>query len=134
MIFNPDCGWCDFNLGTFHGTPSYITNVPVDLLTTIYDYLTTGTGIAYFDEEGSEFSLAFTPYSLFIIEEKECPVLFDFSGLNIKELILNTVNSIANNVDTWSSFSSFNEEDYDESKAELTNLISSIRHKLNRTS
>jgi hypothetical protein len=37
MISNPKYGWCDFkiednNSNEFFGTPSYITNVPVDLL------------------------------------------------------------------------------------------------------
>jgi len=80
MICNPDFGWCNFNLGAFHDTPRYVTNVPVDLLTAINDYLTTETGIACFDEEGSNFSLIFTPHSLFIIEEKAKAILYDFSN------------------------------------------------------
>lgn len=32
MISNPKNGWCNFKLGDFEGTPSYITDVPIDLL------------------------------------------------------------------------------------------------------
>lgn len=67
MICNPSFGWCNFNLGTFHDTPRYVTNVPIDLLTAINDYLTTGTGIACFDEKGSDFYYVCSHYSLFII-------------------------------------------------------------------
>lgn len=51
MINNPKNGWCDFDLGYFHGTPSYLTNVPIDLLSAFKDYLYSGTGICWFDEE-----------------------------------------------------------------------------------
>ena len=81
MISNPKYGWCNFDLKVFHGTPSYLTDVPVDLLNAFIQYHTTGTGIAWFDEEGTEFTLVITPYSLFIIEEKNEPVLYDFSEI-----------------------------------------------------
>lgn len=29
MITNPRCGWCNFELGDFKGSPSYLTDVPV---------------------------------------------------------------------------------------------------------
>lgn len=50
MISNPKNGWCDFNLGDFHGTPSYLTNVPIDLLIAFKEYLYLGAGICWFDE------------------------------------------------------------------------------------
>ena len=60
MISNPKHGWCDFMLSDekdnlFVGTPSYVTNVPVDLLQAFLDYKTKGQGIAWFNEEGTEF-------------------------------------------------------------------------------
>ena len=70
MISNPKHGWSNFDLKTFHGTPSYLTDVPVDLLNAFIQYHLTGTGVAWFDEEGAEFTLVITPHSLFIIEEK----------------------------------------------------------------
>ena len=37
MISNPKHGWCNFKLRTFEGTPSYLTDVPVDLLKAFID-------------------------------------------------------------------------------------------------
>lgn len=71
MIYIPKYGWCNFELGTFKGTYSYLTDVPVDLLTAFIDCHTKGYGIAWFDEEETAFSFILTLYSLFIIEEKE---------------------------------------------------------------
>ena len=47
MISNPKHGWCNFMLSDekdnlFVGTPSYVTNVPVDLLQAFLDYKTKG--------------------------------------------------------------------------------------------
>ena len=53
MISNPRFGWCNFELGDFKGSPSYLTDVPVDLLDAFIDYHTKGYGVAVFDEEGS---------------------------------------------------------------------------------
>ena len=36
MISDPKHGWCNFKLRTFEGTPSYLTDVPVDLLEAFY--------------------------------------------------------------------------------------------------
>lgn len=104
MISKPDYGWCDFDLGIFHGTPSYLTDVPIDLLNAFIQYHTTGAGIAWFDEEGTEFTLVITPYSLFIIEEKDEPVLRDFSELNIDNLEKELIEDIERDLVGWSEF------------------------------
>ena len=64
MISDPRYGWCRFNLGTFEGTPSYLTDVPVDLLDAFLDYHVKGCGTAWFDEEGTEFTLVLTPQTV----------------------------------------------------------------------
>ena len=104
MISNPKYGWCDFDLKSFHGTPSYLTDVPVDLLNVFIQYHATGTGIAWFDEEGTEFTLVITPYSLFIIEEKDKPVLHDFSEINIGNLEKELIEDIEKDLTGWSEF------------------------------
>jgi hypothetical protein len=86
MISNPENGWCDFKLGDFHGEPSYLVDVPVELLNMFINFHKTGAGVAWFDEEGSEFTIVLNPYSLFIIEECDEPVLHDLSELNIYHL------------------------------------------------
>ena len=77
MITNPKYGWCDFELGNFKGSPSYLTDVPIELLDAFLDYHIKGYGVAIFDEEGSWFTLVMTEYNLgiYIIHEKEYPVL-----------------------------------------------------------
>ena len=104
MISNPKHGWCDFDLRSFHGSPSYLTDVPVDLLNFFIQYHATGTGIAWFDEEGTEFTLVITPYSLFIIEEKDEPVLHDFSEINIGNLEKELIEDIEKDLTGWSEF------------------------------
>lgn len=104
MISNPKNGWCNFKLGNFVGTSSYLTDVPVDLLNVFIDYHTKGNGIAWFDEEGTEFSLVITPYSLFIIEEKENPILYDFSEMKIEKLEKELIEDIESDIDNWQHF------------------------------
>lgn len=104
MISNPKHGWSNFDLKAFHGTPSYLTDVPVDLLNAFIQYHTTGTGIAWFDEEGTEFTLVITPYSLFIIEEKDEPVLHDFSEINTNNLEKELIEDIEKDLIGWSEF------------------------------
>ena len=74
MISNPQYGWCYFKLGNFEGHPSYLTDVPVDILDAFISYHTNGCGIAYFDEEGTDFMLILSPYLAFIIEENLCRI------------------------------------------------------------
>lgn len=102
MITNPKYGWCDFKLRTFEGTPSYLTNVPMNLLNAFIDYNTKGHGMAWFDEEGTEFTLVITPYSLFIIEEIGEPVLHDFSEMKIENLEKELIADLETDLDGWS--------------------------------
>lgn len=104
MISNPKHGWSNFDLKVFHGTPSYLTDVPVDLLNAFIQYHVTGTGIVWFDEEGTEFTLVITPYSLFIIEEKDEPVLHDFSEMDIDNLEKELIEDIEKDLTGWSEF------------------------------
>lgn len=104
MISNPKHGWCNFKLGTFEGTPSYLTDVPIDILTAFIDYHNKGCGVIWFDEEGTEFTLVITPYSLFIIEEKEKPILHDFSEMKIDNMEKELIKDIETNLESWANF------------------------------
>ncbi len=103
MISNPKHGWCNFDLGTFHGTPSYTTSVPMNLLDAFIQYHTTGTGIAWLDEEGTWFTFVITPYSRFIIEEKDKSVLHEFSG-RIDNLEKELIEDIEKDLTGWAEF------------------------------
>ena len=78
--------------------------MPVDLLEAFIDLHTKGAGIAWFDEEGTEFTLVLTPYSLFIIEEKDKPVLHDFSEMKIENLEKELIEDIEKDLVGWSEF------------------------------
>ena len=106
MISNPKSGWCDFQLGNFKGTPSYLTDVPIDLLNAFVDYHTKGYGVAVFDEEGSLFTLIITSYNLgvFIIEEKDGSILHDFCGFQLEDLEEELIQDIEKDLIGWSKF------------------------------
>lgn len=120
MISNPKRGWCDFKLRTFEGTPSYLTDVPIDLLTAFTDYHTNGCGVAWFDEEGTEFSLVITPYSLFIIEKNDKPILHDFSEMKIENIEKEIIEDIESDLYGWINFMA--DDDPEEAKQHETNI------------
>lgn len=124
MISNPKHGWCDFKLRTFEGTPSYLTDVPIDLLAAFIDYHTKGCGVAWFDEEGTEFSLVITPYSLFIIEEKDKPILYDFSEMKIENIEKELISDIESDMYGWINFTT------DDDPEEVKQHETGIRQKL----
>ena len=103
MISNPKFGWCNFNIDNFSGHPSYLTDVPVDLLDAFIDYYTRGYGVAIFDEEGSFFTLVLTRYNwgIFLIEEKNDSVLYDFSDMDSDNLAKELISDIENDLNGW---------------------------------
>lgn len=106
MISNPRYGWCSFELGDFKGSPSYLTDVPVELLDAFLDYHTKGYGVAVFDEEGSYFTLVMTAYNwgIFIIEEKDYPVLHNLCDFDVDDLKEELVRDIERDMNGWSEF------------------------------
>lgn len=120
MISNPKHGWCDFKLGTFVGTPSYLTDVPIDILNTFINYHKHGVGASWFDEEGSEFTLVINPYSIFVIEEKDQPVLHDFSEIKLDNLEKELITDIESNLNGWADFIvSDDKDDFHTHRAEI---------------
>lgn len=127
MISNPKHGWCNFDLGMFHGTPSYTTDVPMNLLDAFIQYHTTGTGIAWLDEEGTWFTLVITPYSRFIIEEKDKSVLYEFSE-RIGNLEKELIEDIEKDLVGWSEFFiSDDKEEIIKHKNEIKNKIAMLK-------
>lgn len=143
MISNLKSGWCLFTLSDdknqlyCSGTPSYATNVPVDLLQAFLDYKINSQGMAWFDEEGTEFTLVLNPYSMFVIDENEdyegCKSsLYDFSELNIDNLIKELIQDIESDLDEWSMFDydGYDEEQIKVNKEHIRNLICQLKEKL----
>lgn len=128
MISNPYAGWCNFKLRSFKGTPSYLTDVPVDLLEAFIDLHTKGTGVVWFDEEGTEFTLVLTPYSLFIIEEKDEPILHDFSEMKIENLEKELIEDIESNLDGWAIFTiNDTDDEISEHKFEISRKLEILK-------
>lgn len=139
MISNPKHGWCDFKIeddddNMFFGTPSYVTNVPVDLLQAFLDYKTKDQGMACFDEEGTEFTLVLNPHSMFIISENEkCNArLYKFNKININNLIKELIQDIKNDLIEWSMFyyDCVDEEEIKINREHIRNLICQLKEKL----
>lgn len=139
MISNPKHGWCDFMLSDekdnlFLGTPSYLTNVPVDLLQAFLDYKTKDQGMAWFDEEGTEFTLVLNPYSMYIIAENEEGEgkLYDFSEVNIDNLIKELIQDIESDLFGWSMFycDCDDEEEIKVNREHIRNLICQLKREL----
>lgn len=128
MISNPKHGWCSFELGNFRGHPSYLTDVPLDLLSAFTNYYTQDYGVAVFDEEGSYFTLLLTRYNwgIFIIEEKNEAILYDFSDMDVDNLTKELINDIESDLNGWMNFTI--EEDWEE----ITEYRDRIREEIYR--
>lgn len=133
MISNPAYGWCDFQLGDFLGNPSYLTDVPVDLLDAFIDYHTKGYGMAWFDEEGSEFTLVLNPYSVFIVEEKESPVLHHLPNICVTDLEEELIRDIESNLNGWTYFTiGDDEEEIKMHRDEIRQKVAILRKEMKR--
>ena len=104
MITNNGHGWGTFKLGNFTGRLSYMEDVPVDVLQAFIDWHDKGSGCAWIDEEGTEFTLVLTPYSAYVIVERGGVELIDLSELKIEEIEKELIDDIENYLTGWSEF------------------------------
>lgn len=106
MLSLSKSGWCKLKIGDFIGNPSYVTDVPTDLLTAFIDYYEKGVSAVFFDEEGTEFNLLLSNYTIFVVYiDKECKtILYEFPDINIYDLARELIDDIRSNIDTWSYF------------------------------
>lgn len=134
MLSNPKAGWCELEIGNFKGTPSYLTDVPVDLLTAFINYYKKGIGAAFFDEEGSEFNLLLSNYSAYIIyvdcENKS--TLYEFPDIDIDNLAKELITDIKSNIDSWANFyASSSSCMFWSNKLKLVTLVSDLEELVN---
>ncbi len=106
MLEAPKHGWATFTYRDFSCTPSYLTDVPMDLLDCLVSLYETGFGGCLFDTEGSEYELFLSEWSVVIVCHEEDRYIMDLSenywingGKNrfSKELILD----IESNLNDW---------------------------------
>ena len=101
MLSNPKCGWCKFELGEFKGSPSYLTDVPLDILEMCINYKKKNASICYFDEEGSDFVLIFANGEVFIIATREDSMLYQFPDCTPEKLIQEIISDIEKDFELW---------------------------------
>lgn len=132
MLSNPKAGWCELEIGDFKGTPSYLTDVPVDLLTAFIDYYKKGIGVSFFDEEGSEFNLLLSNYSAYIIYCGNESTLYEFPNIDIDNLAKELIADIKSNVDSWANFyASSSSCMFWSNKLTLVSLVSDLEELVN---
>jgi len=129
MLKNQGCGWSKFTFNDFAGKPSYLTNAPLDLLNAFINYHTDGAGIAWFDEEGSEFTFILKPDVIYIIEERaEEPIVHTYPIDDITNLEIELINDIESDIDNWQYFMTNDEdEDINQNRKELLNSIELLK-------
>lgn len=102
--------------------------MPVDILVAFVNLHRHGSGVVFFDEEGTEFTLVVNRDSLFIIEEKEQPVLHDFSEVDIGDLEKELVEDIERDLDEWSAFlPQYESREIKAHRDEITDLLNSLK-------
>ena len=88
--------------------------------------------MAWFDEKGTEFTLVLNPYSMYIIAENEEGEgrLYDFSEINIDNLIKELIQDIESDLTGWSIFYCncwHDEEEIKVNREHIRNLICQLK-------
>lgn len=107
MLSAPTAGWCKLTIGDFTGNPSYITDVPTDLLVTFIDYYKKGISAAFFDEEGADFNLLLSNYTIYIVytDYYGKSSLYTFHDIDINDLAKELITDIKADINAWAHFS-----------------------------
>ena len=119
-------GWCKFKLGNFKGHPSYIRDLPTDVINGYMDYIKTGHCVIEFDEETSWFSLVIcNENEVYIIAHRDG---LEFYSIDLKayEVIEELFEEIENNIDEWVDWLDYLCDEEDMYKSELQNKINNI--------
>ena len=127
MVSNPKAGWCSFEIGEFQGHPSYLTNVPMDLLEGFIEYEKNKNKKIEicFDEEGTEFSLFTENNQAYIIAERRTTFRYDIDK-TIRELENEVLSDIKSDLDNWAMEFIVFEKDYPQNKQNLIDKIDEL--------
>lgn len=132
MISNPKMGWCKFKLKDFVCHPSYITEVPIDLLDAFINYYKIGYGLTNLDEEGNNFIFLLSAYNgnIFIIDDEN--KILDFSNnFLVVNLARELIADIENNLEVWADFMDHSGDDFDTYKQHLNDKLKELKELLN---
>lgn len=121
ILTNIKYGWCDFDLGGYHGRPSYIRFLPFDVLSAYEEYFRYRHCIIEFDEELSQFCLVIWDDKIIIIDNREDKCNNTILNMSGEKVLVKLVNEIVSNVDVWAKWISIH--DTDESIQDAKNKI-----------
>lgn len=128
ILSNVKNGWCKFEIEDFHGTPSYIKYLPMNILDAWEEYQKTGHCVIEFDEEVSEFCVviwdSWNDNAVILTHDngyKKC----HFLKIGGSQLLTLLVSEIVSNVDMWAKWCS-STNDYSAIKQELESRIKSL--------
>lgn len=134
IIGKPFCGWSSFDMYPFHGSLSYVDDIPNIILNAILEYHEKKTCIMSFDEEGSDFHVIIKQYVTFIIHETDNAKLYAYN-INAEELLKQFADDIGSNIDAWAEFNIFYNEnepeyqtEYCQNKKELLEKLQKIKN------
>lgn len=133
MISNPKFGWCNFNIDNFSGHPSYLTDVPVDLIN-FFLKAKKEKSKCFFDEEGTEFTLVYNKEKIYIIASRERgKERYNFPKQNLNNLAKELYEDITNNLEEWASnfVITDEKEEIEQHKKEIKELLEKLKEEYN---
>lgn len=104
---NLNAGWATLIINSFYYEPSFITNVPMDILDAWEEYQNRGYCTLYLFDERDEIFITITRTDAFVIKDKKYIELVP-SGSELNpngfELLKGLVNDIINNIELWGNW------------------------------
>lgn len=114
MLGMPMYGWSQVEIGDFEGPASYLTDVANDCLLAMIHHHETGFDfVVNFDAEGWTFKVIADEYNVFVIEDKDEPVLHTYDK-DVDDLAKEIVSDIEKYFDDWTRWDYAVEEDDEE--------------------
>ena len=101
ILTNIKFGWCDFNLGDYKGRPSYISNLPMQILNAYEEYIKYNHCIIEFDEELTQFCLVLWEDTITILDNRNGRVQSFCINENPKKVLDELISEVINDVRTW---------------------------------
>lgn len=125
ILTNIKYGWCDFNLGDYYGRPSYISNLPMQILNAYEEYVKYNHCIIEFDEELTQFCLVLWENIVVIVDNRNDKVQSVYINKSPREVLNKLVNEIINDTRTWAEWIAIDdtEESISREEKRLTDKI-----------
>lgn len=120
MLDRPHHGWSNITIGAWTDRCSYLDDVPFMLLRTISEFQTTKRPTSVkFDAEGYEYILVFDYSVVHIITETDDGYELSSQEVSYPSLIRELVGDIQGEIDGWTGWMSYENQDFQERKERL---------------